>query len=148
MTPRSRKIGRDLGIGVLFVGGLIVCVYAMISAFQRPARKAPEHYDLNIDNAAAAQVDQKMAPLAARFTAPEGPTPCESAYNAWKASAEATGDKATFRVPAKDVFLARCGGLPEEQQMCLTAAYEVTHRSTCEPLFHGIAGQVFDIAGH
>ncbi len=109
---------------------------------------ARSHYELQRDEEHVKEVEAKMAPLTALFTADAGATPCETAYNSFKAflDADPEGRNTTFALPERDVFLARCSKLTDEEQQCLSAAYQATHRDTCEPLFRGITPKVFDPA--
>jgi hypothetical protein len=107
---------------------------------------AGSHYELVRDETHLQQVESKMTPLAARFNAEKGATTCETAYNGYRAflDADTTKHNSTFVLPARDVFLARCNSLSEQEQLCLLASYEATHRDVCLPLYRGITPKVFE----
>lgn len=83
----------------------------------------------------AVQIDHAMAAILALEHAPEGGTPCESAYNAYKASkdvSDSQGVKAVVHFLApRDEFLARCAELPAGAQACLVPRYLTRHRDEC-----------------
>ncbi|HEX3342990.1 MAG TPA: hypothetical protein VHS09_00405, partial [Polyangiaceae bacterium] len=76
------------------------------------------------------------AAIVALERAPEGSTPCESAYNAFKASKDVSdtqGVKAVVhKLAPRDEFLAKCGALPAAAQSCLLPRYMVRHRDECD----------------
>jgi hypothetical protein len=90
------------------------------------SKPAPQHH-----------VDEKVAPLSAALAAPEGKTPCESAWNAFEAlDSAAKKDRipppwTTF--PAKDAFLGACGGLSADAQQCLIPKNQ-GNRAKCDPV--------------
>ena len=77
-----------------------------------------------------------MAAVLALQNAPDGATPCETAYNAFKASKDVSdtqGVKAVvLSLAPRDEFLARCAGLPPDTQACLTPRYMWKHRADCQ----------------
>ena len=88
------------------------------------------------ESAHGAGIDQSMAAVLALQNAPEGATPCETAYNAFKASKDVSdteGVKAVvLRLAPRDEFLARCAQLPATTQACLTPRYMWKHRADCQ----------------
>jgi hypothetical protein len=83
-----------------------------------------------------AGIDRSMAAVLALQNAPDGATPCETAYNAFKASKDVSdtqGVKAVvLSLAPRDEFLARCAGLPPDTQACLTPRYMSKHRADCQ----------------
>ena len=83
-----------------------------------------------------AGIDQAMAAVLAMQNAPEGATPCETAYNAFKASKDVSdteGVKAVvLSLAPRDEFLARCAKLPPQTQVCLAPRYMWQHRADCQ----------------
>ncbi len=83
-----------------------------------------------------AGIDQSMAAVLALQNAPDGATPCETAYNAFKASkdvSDAKGVKAVvLSLAPHDEFLARCAGLSPQAQACLAPRYMSRHRADCQ----------------
>jgi hypothetical protein len=88
------------------------------------------------ESAHAAGIDRSMAAVLALQNAPDGATPCETAYNAFKASKDVSdtqGVKAVvLSLAPRDEFLARCAGLPPDTQACLTPRYMWKHRADCQ----------------
>jgi hypothetical protein len=86
-------------------------------------------------NPHGAGIDREMTSLKAMFQAPIGKTPCETAYNAFKAGDDAgRGPGRTalvLRLAPRDEFLSRCNALPPEAQPCLAPAYSSRHREEC-----------------
>ncbi len=112
------------------------------------ASKPGVHYALNKDDEHVKQVEAKMAPIAARFDAPQGKTPCETAYNGFQAflEADANGHNTTFALPSREVFLQRCSALKQDEQLCLGAAYQARHREQCQAMYRGLSEKIFDPA--
>lgn len=83
-----------------------------------------------------AAMDEAFASVVSMYHAPEGATPCESAYNAFAAEAEAArslGRESHFAFVADRVaFLAGCEALAPEARPCLVPRYRVRHRGACE----------------
>jgi hypothetical protein len=83
-----------------------------------------------------AGIDRAMAAVLAMKTAPPGATPCETAYNAFKASKDVSdtqGVKAVvLRLAPRDEFLARCAQLPPQTQVCLSPPYMWSHHADCQ----------------
>jgi hypothetical protein len=92
-----------------------------------PAATAP--------SAHASGMDRAMAAANALYHAPEGSTPCETAYNALKSSDDlARREHVTpvvLRLAPREEFLARCGALPPATQQCLVPVYLRSHREDC-----------------
>ncbi|MGD0529960.1 MAG: hypothetical protein ABSE49_32795 [Polyangiaceae bacterium] len=83
----------------------------------------------------AVEIDHAMAAVLALQHAPEGATPCESAYNAYKASKDVSDTQAVKavvqRLAPRDEFLAKCAELPPGAQACLVPRYLSAHRQEC-----------------
>ena len=82
------------------------------------------------------------SPLSAMYTAPEGKTPCETAFNAYQAgddTAKAKGITSPFkRVAPHDEFLAACGKLTPAQQQCMGPKYKAGHEAECTPILPSV----------
>lgn len=103
-------------------------------------RKRGGGHTASPDNSAVghgAGIDHAMSAVVALYHAPEGATPCESAYNAFKASQDvSTTQNATAvvtKLAPRDQFLATCGGLPPLSQKCMVPLYLAEHRPECKP---------------
>lgn len=74
--------------------------------------------------------------MRAMYAAPEGKTPCESAYNAFKAAddlARSGHARAVIvHLASREDFLARCAALAPKVQSCMVPAYMARHREECE----------------
>jgi hypothetical protein len=123
-----------LGIAVLVVAAAIAVVLLRSRRAQAPTT-ASAHAD---------GIDYRMAPLEAALDAPEGSTPCESAYNSIKALDDAS-HKASQATPWKqladrDTFLGRCAKLPAQDQQCLAARYQAHHHDVCDAILPRYTG--------
>jgi len=107
----------------------------LLLALLAGCHRAPKHKPPPLVNAHGAGIDREMVALKAMYAAPEGPTPCESAYNAFAAGEEA--GRAPGKTPLvlklapRDEFLGRCRALPAAAQPCLVPAYSRGHREEC-----------------
>ena len=90
---------------------------------------------LKLESAHSASIDSSMVAVRALYEAPPGATPCESAYNAFKASedvAKAQNAKAVvLKLAPRDAFLQQCAALPKELQACLVPDHLARHRDEC-----------------
>lgn len=110
----------------------IVAVCSAVVLLPRARRKAlpsgPSPHGAGIDRA--------MGAALALYQAPEGATPCESAYNAFKNSIDVSTQQqlkaVVLRLPPRDEFLARCATLPSAVQQCLVPQYGAAHRTECD----------------
>lgn len=111
---------------VAIVGAVVLVVYA------RGTDKTPQHKKSQAvaDNHGIDSSDTG-ASLNAMSSAPDGATPCESAYNSFaaeQASAQMRKSKSLFRfVAPKDEFIATCQTLPAETQKCMLPRYQRAH---------------------
>lgn len=84
----------------------------------------------------SASIDNSYATVLAMYNAPEGATPCESAYNvvaAEQAAAKTMKRESIFKfVAAKDVFFTLCQALPAASQHCLVPRYEARNHEACQ----------------
>jgi hypothetical protein len=82
-----------------------------------------------------AAMDQAMGAVVALYHAPEGATPCETAYNAFKASLDLSTLKqltpVVLKLAPRDQFLATCSTLPPASQQCLVPMHFSEHRTEC-----------------
>lgn len=106
--------------------GFVAACSGKDSAPPAPDRVSP--HGQAIDNAHATQL--------AMFKAPEGATPCESAFNAFTAETEAAkklGRPSMFSFVAdREAFLKGCNALGSEAQACLVPRYAARNRDSCE----------------
>jgi hypothetical protein len=122
---------------VIRVGAVVVAAGAVALLFVAKQRRAQQHPQQHHDPSEHGKgIEWAMAPLSAPFDAPEGATPCETAYIAVMTSqqlAKESGRGALFTfVAEKDVFLLKCNALSKEQQTCIQPRYIVTHRDECQ----------------
>jgi hypothetical protein len=83
-------------------------------------------------------VDFRLSPMIAGFDAPDGGTPCETAYNGFSAVDEGA-KKSGMHVPwttfpDRASFLARCGALPPQEQLCAQLRYAAQNHPVCDPI--------------
>jgi len=122
--------------GLLLAGGVAAVAAAAAVAFVvtrghgRPQHPHPAHAD-KPDRG----VQLGLAPVQAMMNAPEGATPCETAFNAIHAeqeTARAKGLPSVFRkVAPKDEFLRLCANLPADIQPCVAPRYALHHHQEC-----------------
>jgi hypothetical protein len=111
----------------------VACVaIVVVKVRTQPVHKPPK---LDPDRAALAYT---TAPLDALYRAPEGKTPCESAYNAYKAEQDTSkqhGVKSHFtKLADRATFLTRCDALPKAAQPCMIPRYRADHVAECDKL--------------
>jgi hypothetical protein len=110
----------------------VVALVAFVVLRERKTWKSPAH------DSHAAGVDYRLAPLVEMGEAPEGATPCETVWNAYKAfddSAKVQSAKTPYGVlPDKNTLMARCSALPEQEQKCLEPRYFAKNRPVCDPI--------------
>jgi hypothetical protein len=115
---------------LVLVAGVAVVVFGSVGRRTHPAQPAAsisEH---------GAGMDHAMGAVNALYHAPEGSTPCESAYNAFKNSLDVSTQKqltpVVFKLAPRDQFLATCGSMPAMTQQCLVPLYLSEHRDACQ----------------
>ena len=105
------------------------------------AQPKPPHADH------AAQIDKSYATVLAMYEAPEGATPCESAWNAVAAeqqAAKTTGTDSIFTfVAPHDVFVSLCGAMPAASQQCLIPRYRSRNQASCATVTPGDTAKLF-----
>jgi len=115
---------------VVLVAGVAVVVFGAVGRSARSSPPAPA------SSGHGPGIDHAMSAVLALYHAPVGATPCESAYNAFKASLDvSTQQNATPVVQwlaPHDDFLARCNALPPATQQCLVPLYLSEHRAECQ----------------
>lgn len=96
------------------------------------------HPVLRRDDPHRAGLEYATAPLDALYRAPEGKTPCESAYNAYHAEQEVSAQHGVpshfTKLADRATFLARCQTLPPAAQPCTIPRYNADHASECAKL--------------
>lgn len=95
------------------------------------------HHKADTSSVHATGIDQTdtAASMAAMLEAPEGATPCETAFaavDAERSAAKLRGAKSIFQwvAPQAD-FLAQCQTLSPETQKCMMPRYRRDHRDDC-----------------
>lgn len=127
-------------VAALILGAAVFLVLRRHGADPPPSSKPPPV--ASQESAHGAGIDQSMAAVLALQNAPDGATPCETAYNAFKASKDVSdtqGVKAVvLSLAPRDQFLARCAGLPPQTQACLAPRYMRLHRAECQRADPGV----------
>jgi hypothetical protein len=112
---------------LVLVAGVAVVVFG--------STRRREHVAPASSSGHGAGIDHAMGAVLALYHAPEGSTPCESAYNAFKASQDLATQKQLTPVVLKlaphDQFIATCGALPPKTQQCMVPLYLAEHRPEC-----------------
>jgi len=122
-----------VAVSVVVVGAAAAVVFASVG------RRGPSHPHpaSSGESAHGTGMDRSMSAYLALYRAPPGSTPCESAYNAFKASQDyATANQVTpavLRLAPRDEFLQRCAALPPLTRKCLVPDYLTQHRPECVP---------------
>jgi hypothetical protein len=122
----------------LLVAALILgaAVFLILRSHRADAPRLAPPPTSSQESAHGAGIDRSMAAVLALQNAPEGATPCETAYNAYKASKDVSdtqGVKAVvLSLAPRDEFLARCAALPPDTQACLAPRYMSKHRADCQ----------------
>lgn len=119
------------GAAVAVVAGSVVYFFGT-SARHPPPASNPER----------AGIERSLSPFVAMHKAPEGKTPCETSYNAFRALADALAeqhrDPPWVSFPDRDTYLQRCGALSQDEQHCMQPRYQAQHHETCDPLTQGV----------
>ena len=115
-----------------------VVVFAAIAR-----RPSPSHPHAAPSSTHASGIDHEMAAALAMYKAPEGSTPCETAYNAFEASKDVSDKEGVtpvvLRLSPHDDFVQRCEALPPATQKCLAPTYVARHRPDCPGGVHAAA---------
>jgi hypothetical protein len=117
---------------LVLVAGAAVALVGPLQRHFTPAPAAPTAPT----SSHAAGMDHAMRSVLVMYKAPPGDTPCESAYNAFKASLDVSTQEHVIpfvlSLQPHDVFIARCNALPAQTQQCLLVAYKAQHQSECD----------------
>lgn len=121
----TKKLAVLAGVAALAIVAVIVWVRAGGSPRHASKTDTASVHATGID-----QTDASLS-LMALMNAPEGKTPCETAYNAIEAeqaAARMRKGKSMFKwVAPKAEFLAACRTLPEKTQQCMAPRYRGEH---------------------
>ena len=118
----------------LLVGGLLL-LGAGVGAYFYAKRQAHKPLHVSTVNPHRDGLEFATSPLTAMYKAPEGKTPCETAFNAYQA-AEDTAKQLKLTSPflhlaPHDEFLTHCNALTPAQQICLGPKYKASHQEEC-----------------
>jgi len=120
-------------LGVLVVAGAAAVYFFYFAPRMQQKAEREEHRQA---------IEHELAPMTAMMKAPDGATPCETAFNAFSAydtTAKAQGAARPWaELPDRTGFLARCGGLSQPEQQCLQPRYQAQHHDVCDPLLEGV----------
>lgn len=115
------------------IAAVLVVVAAALAIVLWQRKRATRAGSGEIGNKA---LDYHLAPVLSAYQAPEGSTPCETAYNACAAldrGAKERGGPTPWTVlPDRSTFLTRCAALPVQEQQCLQPRYAAEHHDPCE----------------
>jgi hypothetical protein len=115
-----------IGTAVLACG-IGVAVFGSVHG-RAPVRPAPTSTHGN-------GIDHSMSAVLALYKAPTAATPCETAYNAFKASQDYAAQEhvtaIVLRLAPHDDFIARCTAEPPLTQQCIVPLYLSQHRPEC-----------------
>jgi hypothetical protein len=122
----------------LVAGGVIVvagAVAAVLLLRGRGGNHHHPHHDTATIHAGGIDEADTSVSIEAMMKAPEGATPCETAYaaiEAEQAAAKLRGTRSIFQfVAPKPDFLAGCAALPETVQKCMAPRYRREHDDEC-----------------
>ena len=122
-----------LVVAMLILGAMAALLVARRSRSRRAISAADPH-----------GIDYRLGPLAAAMHAPDGSTPCETAYNALAAIddvARQRGQASPWKqLVDRATFLTRCAALPEQDQQCLGPRYQASHHDVCDRVTERYAG--------
>lgn len=109
-------------------GAYLIHARQQVPAHPHPASSGESEHGQGVDNA--------MGAMLVTYDAPDGSTPCETAYLAFKASQDYAAEHqvkavVTWLAPRQD-FLDKCATLPPATQLCLAPRYIAVHRNECE----------------
>lgn len=98
-------------------------------------RRSSQHSPPPPPSLHGAGIDREMSAVRAMYSAPPGKTPCEDAFNAFKAADDlartAHARAVVIHLAAREDFLARCNALPADAQSCLAPRYMARNREQC-----------------
>lgn len=121
----------------LAAAGVLALVAAIVIFFAtRGHGRHHAHADTTSVHAAAFDRTDTAVSMEAMMNAPEGATPCETAYAAIDAEQQAVklrGTKSIFEwVAPKPDFLTNCQALTPGQQKCMALHYRRAHDEECQ----------------
>ena len=123
---------------LLVVAALAVAAVAAATGYWVFARRGPPHPRLASSGPSehATGIDQAMGAVLVQYDAPDGGTPCETAYIAFKLSQDYATEHQVKPVvmwlAPRQEFLDRCGALPPRRRLCLAPRYLLHHRDECD----------------
>ncbi len=115
---------------------LIVLLASVVGCSKKGS--GDQHHDTKHPKTPETQhLEDSMQPMHLMMNAPEGGTPCETAYNAYKAFDSAAGSmsgggRTWGKLPDQATFVARCGKLSEKEQKCLAPRYWAHNHDECD----------------
>ncbi|HEY1692821.1 MAG TPA: hypothetical protein VGG39_11705 [Polyangiaceae bacterium] len=118
---------------LVVIGTVVLACGVGIAVFGSVRRRAP------VQPAATSThgngIDHAMSAVLALYSAPTGKTPCESAFNAFKASEDYAAKEhvtaVVISLTPHDDFIARCTAQPPLTQQCIVPLYLSQHRDEC-----------------
>jgi hypothetical protein len=125
----NTKLVVAAGVGIVGAVVVVLVVHARSGS--------PHHHKADTTNVHANGIDDSdtSASMTAMLNAPDGATPCETAYAAVEAeqsAAKLRGSKSIFQwVAPKADFQAQCQTLAPEAQSCMMPRYRRDHRDDC-----------------
>lgn len=123
---------------LVVVAAVILAAAAGLVVYLRGRDWGRHHAHADTTSVHAGGIDQSdtAVSIEAMMNAPEGATPCETAYAAIEAEQQATklrGTRSIFEwVAPKADFLAACAALTPEQQKCMALRYRRAHDDECQ----------------
>jgi hypothetical protein len=137
---QQRLVAADLPVNRKVVIAALVAAGAVagVAVYARGCGGGRHHAHADTASVHAAGFDSADSAVSfeAMMNAPEGATPCESAYAAVEAEQQATklrGTKSIFEwVAPKPEFLASCQALTPAQQKCMAPRYRHEHAEECQ----------------
>jgi hypothetical protein len=124
--------GKLVAAGVLAIGAAIV---VFVATHGHDGKHHP-HADTTSVHAGGLDSTDTAVSMEAMMNAPDGATPCETAYLAIEAEQQAVklrGTKSIFAwVAPKPDFLASCQELTPAQQKCMALRYRRGHDEECQ----------------
>lgn len=123
---------------LLVAAAVVVVAAAAAASYFAYARREPPHPRLvgSGPSEHAAGMDVAMGAFRAPYEAPDGATPCETAYIAFKASQDYATEHHVQPVilwlAPRQEFLDRCAALPGATQVCMAPRYLIKHRDECD----------------
>lgn len=127
-------------LAVVVVGGLALVLWRVEARRSRTTSPGTA----SGGPAAPVGVDYRLSTLEAALHAPDGATPCETAYNALTAldvAARQTDQPRPWKTLAdRPTFLGRCAALPQQEQLCLGPRYQAQNHGACDPIIDRYLG--------